>query len=229
MGADLGADIELVLRENDRLRDLLGVLSAEKARLEEHFLAARSELQARLAEAEQQYSNIAHLFVAKGRLQGTRQRRDVLEAIHDIVSNLIGSQEAAIFESSENGRTLSLVGCFGIEPDPYRQIQFGEGHIGRCAQRGETYLATPSGAARRTGRERDLTACIPLKADGRVVGALALFRLLPHKAAGLTPLDHELLELLATHAASALNSTAEWRPDAVEATPCGSGPTRRAR
>ncbi len=56
-------------------------------------------------------------------------------------------------------------------------------------------------------REKDLTACIPLKVDGKVTGALALFRLLPQKQ-GFEAVDHELFDLLATHAATALHASA---------------------
>jgi GAF domain-containing protein len=47
---------------------------------------------------------------------------------------------------------------------------------------------------------------VPLKLGDQLVGALALFRLLPQKA-GFEPLDRELFELLATHAATALYSS----------------------
>jgi predicted nucleic acid-binding Zn-ribbon protein len=56
---DLLAEIEVVLNENDRLRDLLAVLQAEKEQLQEHFLAARSELSGRLAEAERKIERLS--------------------------------------------------------------------------------------------------------------------------------------------------------------------------
>ena len=61
-------------------------------------------------------------------------------------------------------------------------------------------MAGPGGAP---GEEPGLTACIPLKLEDRVVGAIALFRLLPQKS-GFESLDMELFELLGTHAATAL-------------------------
>jgi hypothetical protein len=53
-----------------------------------------------------------------------------------------------------------------------------------------------------------------LKLDGRVTGALALFRLLPHKG-GYQPLDNELFDLLATQAAVALYCTSLTARDLV--------------
>ena len=48
-------------------------------------------------------------------------------------------------------------------------------------------------------------AVIPLKAEGTSVGVIAIYRLLPHKK-GFTPVDHQLLELVAEHTPSALLS-----------------------
>jgi hypothetical protein len=45
-----------------------------------------------------------------------------------------------------------------------------------------------------------------LTLDGRVTGAIAIFKLLPQKA-GIEDLDREIFELLATHAATALYCT----------------------
>jgi hypothetical protein len=43
--------------------------------------------------------------------------------------------------------------------------------------------------------------------DGKVTGAIAIYRLLPQKA-GVEELDRELFDLLANHAATALYCTA---------------------
>jgi hypothetical protein len=45
-----------------------------------------------------------------------------------------------------------------------------------------------------------------MKLDGRLTGLIVLFRMLAQKAR-VEPLDRELLDLLATHAASALYAT----------------------
>ena len=47
-----------------------------------------------------------------------------------------------------------------------------------------------------------VAACVPLRADERIVGALVVFGLLPHKPA-FEPVDHELFKLLSAHAAPA--------------------------
>ena len=52
-----------------------------------------------------------------------------------------------------------------------------------------------------------MTACVPLKIGSMVVGAIVVFRLLSHKPA-LERVDHELFELLAVHASTALYRSA---------------------
>ena len=85
-------------------------------------------------------------------------------------------------------------------------MPLGRGVIGRSARTGQIYLAGRDDDACRRAEEAALTACIPLHFDGRLLGAVAIFRLLPQKN-GLVALDHELFELIATHAARALYCT----------------------
>jgi GAF domain-containing protein len=66
------------------------------------------------------------------------------------------------------------------------------------------WVAEDRGAGDRS--EPRLTACVPLHAGSRVVGVLALFRLLEHKPE-LEGADVELLELLAVHCGLALAAT----------------------
>jgi len=85
-------------------------------------------------------------------------------------------------------------------------VPLGRGVIGRCARTGQMYLAGRDDDAGLRPEERAMSACIPLHYDGRLLGAVAIFRLLPQKS-GLVALDHELFELIATHAARALYCT----------------------
>jgi hypothetical protein len=54
------------------------------------------------------------------------------------------------------------------------------------------------------GTEATAIVSVPLHLNGRVVGIIALFKLLPQKA-GLEAVDHELFSLLSSHAARALH------------------------
>lgn len=157
-------------------------------------------------EVEQQNNNLANLYVASFQLHSTLDRGEVLAAIQEIVINLIGSEELAIYELDDDGRELKLVGSFGIDPGTYATVPLGAGVIGRTAVSGEIYLAAKGLDPGRTAREANLTACVPLKLGDQVRGVLAIFRLLPQKN-GLEAIDYELFNLLAAHAATALYLT----------------------
>jgi transcriptional regulator with GAF, ATPase, and Fis domain len=160
-------------------------------------------------EVEQQNNNLANLYVASYQLHSTLDRGEVLAAIQEIVINLIGSEELAIYELGADGTALRLVGSFGIDPVAYATVPLGSGIIGRTAVSGEIYLSGNPGKGNdfaRAPREANLTACVPLKLGDQVSGALAVFRLLPQKN-GLEAIDYELFNLLAAHAGTALYLT----------------------
>jgi GAF domain-containing protein len=173
--------VQGLLAENERLRLLVDGLKAE---------------------SEAQVANLASLYVAVTSVHGALDRPSVLSSVQEIVTNLIGSEEMAIFEiDAANGR-LTLLASMGIEPGPYQQVGLGEGAIGRAAATGERLIREQGGSLTEDG-DAALTACIPLKVAGRVVGVLAVFRLLPHKGR-LDTIDIDLFDVLAAHAASAL-------------------------
>jgi hypothetical protein len=198
-----------LLDENASLRALLATVEADRARLEERLLDAERasrRFSEQFAEIELQNSNLANLYVASFRLHGTLDRREVLAAVQEIVANLIGSEEMAIFEMNAEGTALQLLAANGLDAARWPAVPLEQGLIGRAARTGELYVVGGGDASLATPAESQLTACIPLCIDGRVTGAIALFRLLPQKK-GYAAVDHELFELLGTHAATALYSS----------------------
>jgi len=218
-------------RENGDLREGLRRARMEAVAAAEDLLEVRRELESReranaqideqmrladletrrladrFAGLEEQNNNLANLYVASYRLHGTLERRQVIEALQEILANLVGSEETALFERAGEEPWLTLVSCTGIEPAAFRRVPLGRGLIGHVARTGELFVTGRSEPAARAPEEQDLSACIPLTLDGRVAGAIAVFRLLPQKS-GLGELDHEIFDLLGSHAATALYCTA---------------------
>jgi len=199
-----------LLQENEKLRAIAAMLENDVLRAEEQQRAATAELERlrarfeeiagenqRFAEQyqhiEEQSSNLANLYVASYQLHTSVDRAAVLSTIQEIVINLIGSEQLAIYERNgdagfrlaasfgldEPQLTASVTGEFAVE-------KLGEGHI----------FNDPA-------ERQPITACVPLQIGERVVGAILVFRLLEHKPS-LQPVDHELFELLAVHASTAL-------------------------
>ena len=174
--------------------------TVEQLATENELLRARIE--SMKAAAEEQMANMASLYIAVNSLHAALDRTAVLASVQDVVTTLIGSEEMAIFEVDCDHRRLNLLASQGIEPGRYQQVDLGQGLIGTAASTGESVIRTEGGSVDRQGDDA-ITACIPMKIGQRVLGVIAIFRLLPHKG-GLNSVDLDLLDLLSTHAAVAL-------------------------
>ncbi|MCP4655973.1 MAG: GAF domain-containing protein [bacterium] len=193
------------------LREELDLHEQQQALLEQQLTNSEGEsltFAERYVELEEQNTNLANLYAVSYRMHGTLDRQTVLKAIEEIVVNMVGSEELAIFELNAAESALSRVSSHGLEPGGFETIDVGSGLIGRVAASGEAYLDGHSDRGGQLPEEAHLTACVPLKIEGRVSGAIAVFRLLPQKAGSLGPFDYELLDLLATQAATSLYFTA---------------------
>jgi len=174
--------------ERERLRERLADIEAENRRLCDDFVAV-----------QQQSTELAQRCVALERIHGAATREETLAALQEIVVNVIGSEEVAIFERRGGG--LELAQSFGVDPEPLRRVVLGDGAVGRAAATGLPWRA---GAEESHGPgDGDLTAAIPLLHGDDVAGVIAIYRLLGHKP-GLTEADEALFDLLSAHAGVAL-------------------------
>jgi K+-sensing histidine kinase KdpD len=189
-----GATPDALAAQNQALRDRLAAVEAERASLAARLVAAETENRQWVEQyvaSEQQRSDLSHLYAATQALSTRGTRADIVETIRQVITNLVGSEDMAFFETTTDGNALSLVANFG-DTVPPRNVRFGEGVIGETARRGA--VATRADV-RDAADEPEIAACIPLMARGQVVGAIALFRLLPQKA-GLVALDERLFEVV---------------------------------
>jgi GAF domain-containing protein len=184
--------------EQARLRDRLSEIEAENRRVCDEFVAV-----------QEQNADLVALYAAIEQLHGAATRADVIRAIQEVVINMVGSEEFALFELTPDGRRLAPVLAFGVSSGP-EEIEVGCGTVGHAAAAGSPYVAAAGGAVAPPGAPPP-TACVPLKVGDRVTGALVIYTLLAHKPA-LTDFDHELFSLLERHAALALHFRAPERP-----------------
>ncbi len=179
--------------------------SADAAELRQRLAAAEAErrkAQAAMVDLEERLSDAINVCVALERLHGSTDHGEVLRAIQDVVINLVGSEELAVYEPDASG-ALAVVQSFGIAGNQLATVAPGHGAIGRAAAEGRAWVVGDSAPC----GDPDLTACVPLVADDRVVAVLAIWRLLPHKPA-LRDADRRVLALLGPHAGRALYLTA---------------------
>lgn len=114
MAAALESDRSRLQVEKIRLQEqLMNVREDLAMRVEEHntLLRRLSDVQrenelvaSRFVDIETQNTNLANLYVAGYQLHGSLDRGQVLASIKEIVINLIGSEDFAIYEREEIGR-----------------------------------------------------------------------------------------------------------------------------
>lgn len=210
-------------RENARLEHEVGALRDQLGRYEATQSTLREQLSAmevsnrsfldRYADVEALNSNLANLYVASYRIHGSLDREEIVATMLEIVVNVIGSETFVILERGDDSAPMRVLGRFGVALEPVSEIRFGDGPIGAAIAGGEIVAASEGDAE----TDRPI-ACVPLKVGDRVIGAIVIFRLLAHKRQ-LETIDHELFELLATHAASALYCSDLHARRAAEARP----------
>jgi GAF domain-containing protein len=161
-------------------------------------------LGAALSQARRRAAEAASLYVAIHRLHSTLDRAQVLLALEGIVASLLGCEQMAVFEMVGSPPVLLPISVVGIRPSTVPNVRLGEGMIGAVAHTGEPWFAGDYGPYDERGHP--LTACVPLRVDGAVTGVLALYALLAHRGP-LESADRELLDLLGTHAGTALYAT----------------------
>ena len=194
---------ELLMKELERLRAENGQMAQRLEFLNGKFQQVEAEnkdFAQRYVEVEEQNESLANLYVASHRLHSTLDSSEVVECIKEILLNMIGSEDFALFVVDDESCELVRTGCEGeTAAGPGKErIVLGEGLEGVVALKGETFFSDVP--------DEYPCACVPLKIKERVVGVIAIYSLLSHKK-GLSLLDHKLLELLAGHAASALISS----------------------
>ncbi|HXG90768.1 MAG TPA: GAF domain-containing protein [Blastocatellia bacterium] len=195
---DDGRKVDELREENQRLAEKLEFLSRRFEEVE----AENKDFAQRYIEVEEQNESLANLYVASYRLHSTLDTEEVIECIKEILMNLIGTEEFGLFVIDEENGELVLAGHEGEMAQRLAggRVALGDGLEGLVAQSGEPFFTEDS------GEMGEVCACIPLKINKRVIGVIAIYRLLNHKR-GFTALDHRLLHLLAGHAATALVSS----------------------
>jgi GAF domain-containing protein len=195
------------------LRDELRALRDDVVRYETERDGLHREMAVREAEAHRlsevvtqtrrRNADVASLYVAAHRLHSTLDRGRVLHALEEIVASLLGCEEMAVFEIVGDPPLLAPVSTVGLRPGSVGTIRLGEGILGRVIETGQVWIGD---ASEHELAGRPVTACVPLKVDGEVTGAIVLFRLLEHKRA-LEGSDLELLDVVSVHAGTALYCT----------------------
>lgn len=149
---------------------------------------------------QEQNAAISNLYVAKHRLHASFDAAEVMRIVKEIMVELIGAKEFGIYLLDPRQKLLRRIAVGGGKRHP-ETVPLGEGHLGEGARSGKPYYFDGSSA-----RAPEIPlAVVPLRSESDTIGVISIWELLPHKG-GFSPIDHQLLELVAEHAPAALKS-----------------------
>ena len=133
------------------------------------------------------------LEAAQRRLRESVGQADALEAVREIVTNLLGCEEIGLFSVS-HGKS-GLIWSFGIDHKRHGSLDsFEESALHRVLQ-GEFHVVEAAYERQSNRGNAPLRVFIPIQLHGRTVAVLVMLKLLPQKL-GLDAADINLLKLL---------------------------------
>jgi len=158
----------------------------------------RQNLADRLVEVEHQVGRLMTLYVATYQLHASLDPLEVQSTIAEIALNLIGAEQFVLLLVDEEDKGFEVRIIQGGADTRWEQTQRYQG--------GDPLVdgALADGGLRfGPSEESPALAVVPLRVQDVTVGALVILKLLEHKPA-LVKEDHDLLDLLGAHAASAI-------------------------
>jgi hypothetical protein len=195
-GGGTAALRELVVRieqlEHDREKLLSRFAGVEKE---------NRDFSDRYHDIERENNNLANLYVASFQLHSTLDLRELTQIILEILLNFVGAKTFAIQLVDEEHARLRTLASEGVDKARVPEGAVGDGRVGEVVRSGQPFIDGER-LRMRADLERPLII-VPLKIRDKVVGALIIWDLLSQKTA-LADVDYELFNLLAAHAASAL-------------------------
>ncbi len=185
-----------VLSENQQLRRQLEEIKSQFEALNRE----NEDFRQRYQEVEHQNESLLNLYVSGYQLHSTLNEESVITIIREIMLNLVGAEVFGIWLLDAGSGRMQLVSvtdeCGLLDGKPVRL----PAERWQTLRAGEPWYGAPGGAPATAGEP---VSCIPLKLEERPVGVLAIYKLLEQKQ-GFTPLDQEILGLLAAQAAATL-------------------------
>lgn len=145
----------------------------------------------------------AHLDVARRRLQESTDQADALEAIREIVTNFIGSEEMALFKVDTGKAALVPRWSFGIEPQQRRILDSLNDQALQRVLEGELYVRDRASQEQAGGALDQFSALVPIRRGDKIVAVLGIQELLIQKTQ-IEESDVALLHLLSREAGKAL-------------------------
>jgi hypothetical protein len=195
-------DLFVALDETDRLRAQL-----------DQVVATNLNLSALLISSDARSAELVKLLVSVRALIESRDAMAALAGVQDILINVVGTSEFVIY--SLDGATGNLIPIVG-EGEAFTvaaAVPIRGSWLGDIVATGEVMIPRATRQQARRNRASNVAAVVPLRVLDRVLGAIVIARVLPHREL-LDFCDREVLGLLGAYAATAIiaaDRRAEWR------------------
>lgn len=202
---DENAQLKAQLEAHHAARDLLervGRLEDEKRELlsrAQRSEATSEHVSDRFREMENEFSDLASLFVATNQIHSSLVPRRVVRRVREVLGQLLGAGKFAIFVSARDRAELVPIAWEGLAKAP--AVASAETGPLATALRNDTAAVCEGDPSQ--GSVDDPCAVLPLRLEEGPVGLIVVYATLPHKNAFST-LDFELFKLLGQHVAVAL-------------------------
>jgi hypothetical protein len=155
----------------------------------------------RYHDIERENNNLANLYVASFQLHSTLDLRELTQIILEILLNFVGAKTFAIQLVDDEHGKLRTLAAEGVDRARVPEGSVNDGRVGEVIRTSHTFI---DGERLRVRADLDRPLIVvPLKIREKVVGVIIIWDLLTQKTA-LADVDYELFNLLAAHAASAL-------------------------
>jgi GAF domain-containing protein len=184
-------DLSGALKETDRLRSQV-----------EQMVATNQNLSALLLSSDVRSGEMMKLLVAVRALIESRDATAAIAGLHDILVNVVGTTDFFIYGLDHDADELVPMAGSGHTFDPIGRLSLGASWLGRVIQSGQVIIARPHGQTVPLGG-LTTAAVVPLKVLDRVLGAILIARVLPHREP-LDVCDRDVLGLLGAYAATAI-------------------------
>jgi GAF domain len=130
-------------------------------------------------ESQKRYRRLTLLRTAAEQMLAPQPRLRIYGAIQELVCNLTGAEQVGVFVFDQLSCNLNLVSSSGIDVERFCNVPLGSSLIGRTAATGTVFLARESEIETTqfwaADIEDELSACVPLRYSGVLLGAVAIF------------------------------------------------------
>jgi hypothetical protein len=192
-------DLESALHETDRLRAQL-----------EQMVTTNLNLSALLLNTDSRSGELLKLLVSVRALIEARDAAAALWRLQDILINVIGASEYVIYSLDASTDCLMPIAGAGDAFDAGSRLPLNANWLGDVVRSGEVLIA--HGRTDTLHRRSSTAAVVPLRVLDRVLGAIVIAGVLPHREP-IAMCDREVLGLLGAYAATAIiaaDRRGEW-------------------